>query len=169
MTTKYTEADFDGLSWHDCHIHSFELLTGDPDQGDWTNDLVLDIDFIVQWSCGVDGGPCFRVAPAMLRFHNVTDLQIRIEWADSGYRIAVHPAAIDRLEREEVIDHKLRLSRPYYAWTVRLNWPDGGMIRFGAVGFTQQLLAEPVEMASQHLSSAQRRVQVSGIGVDRRR
>jgi len=50
-----------------------------------------------------------------------------------------------------------------------LNWPEGGMIRFGAVGFTQQLLAEPVEMASQHLSSAQRRVQVSGIGVDRRR
>ena len=101
-----------------CHIHSFELLTGDPDQGDWTNDLVLDVDFIVQWSCGVDGGPRFRVAPAMLRFHNVTDLQIRIEWADSGYRIAVHPAAIDRLEREEVVDHKLRLNRPYYAWTV---------------------------------------------------
>ncbi|MCA1707150.1 MAG: hypothetical protein LC808_29335, partial [Actinobacteria bacterium] len=156
-TTKYTHADFDGMSWHDCCIHGFELLTGDPDRGDWTNDLALDIDFIVQWACGADGGARFHVAPATLTFHNVTDLQIRIAWADSDYRIAIHPASIGRIEREEVIDHGLRLDRSYYAWVVRLNWPDGGVIRFGAVGFTQQLRAEPVEMASQHLPSAHRR------------
>ena len=48
----YTEADFDCLSWHDCHIWGIELRAGDPDDGDWTSDLVLDIDFIVEWICG---------------------------------------------------------------------------------------------------------------------
>jgi len=166
MTAEYTEADFDCLSWHDCSIHGFELLTGDADHDDWTNDFVLDIDFIAVWSCGVDGGARFGVAPATLTFHNVTDLQVRIDWSVSGCQVAMHPPGIGNIEREEVVDHQLRLDRPYYAWTVRLNWPDGGVIRFGAVGFTQRLRAEPVEMASQYLSSAQRRLQVGG---DRRR
>ena len=58
----YTEADFDRLSWHDCHIWGIELRAGDPDDGDWTSDLVLDIDFIVEWICGAGGGGQFRVA-----------------------------------------------------------------------------------------------------------
>ena len=41
----YTEADFDRLSWHDCHIWGVGLRVGEPDEGDWTSDLVLDLDF----------------------------------------------------------------------------------------------------------------------------
>ena len=41
----YTEADFDRLSWHDCHIWGIELRAGDADDGDWTSDLALDIDW----------------------------------------------------------------------------------------------------------------------------
>jgi hypothetical protein len=53
----YTEADFDHLSWHDCHIWGVELRVGDPDDGDWTSELALDLDFIVEWICCIGGGP----------------------------------------------------------------------------------------------------------------
>ncbi|PYS48292.1 MAG: hypothetical protein DMG13_25820 [Acidobacteria bacterium] len=60
----HTEADFDRLSWHDCHIWALELRAGEPDDEDWTSDLALDIDFIVEWICGVSCDVQFRVAPA---------------------------------------------------------------------------------------------------------
>lgn len=41
---RHTETDFDRLSWHDCHLWGLELRAGDPDAGDWTSDLALDID-----------------------------------------------------------------------------------------------------------------------------
>ena len=88
----YTEADFDRLSWHDCHIWGIELRAGDPDDGDWTSDLVLDIDFIVEWICGTGGGGRFRVAPATLVFHGVTDPKIAIDWGRSGFHVALHPS-----------------------------------------------------------------------------
>lgn len=60
----YTEADFDRLSWHDCHIWGLAFQAGDPDEDDWTSDLVLDIDFVAEWICGLDGLAQFPVAPA---------------------------------------------------------------------------------------------------------
>ncbi len=75
-----TEADFDALSWHDCHIWGMDLRPGDPDRGDWRSDFVLHLDFIAEWLCGVDGQAQFRVAPATLIFHGVTDLRINIDW-----------------------------------------------------------------------------------------
>jgi hypothetical protein len=39
---NWTEADFDHLSWHDCHIWGIELCAGDPDEADWTSDLAFE-------------------------------------------------------------------------------------------------------------------------------
>ena len=50
-TTVFTEADFDGLSWHDNPIYGFSI---DNDINLWKSDLVFDIDFIVEWLCGVE-------------------------------------------------------------------------------------------------------------------
>jgi hypothetical protein len=152
----YTDADFDRLSWHDCHIWAIDFRVGDPDHGDWTSDLALDIDFIVEWICGVDGGGQFRVAPATLVFHGVTDPRIDVDWGRSGPWVALHPLAIASLERERVQDQKVYLDRPYYRWTLRLNWPAGGVITIGAVGFTQTLRAAPILSATQHLSPGER-------------
>ena len=152
----YTEADFEKLSWHDCHIWRIELRSGDPDEGDWTSDLALDIDFIVDWVCGVGRGGQFRVAPATLVFHGVTDLRINIDWGDTGFRVALHEVSIDRIEREVVRDQKVYLDRPYYSWRIKLNWPQSGQIAFGAVGFTQTLLAEAILTDQQRLSLRQR-------------
>jgi hypothetical protein len=81
MQTSHTEADFERLSWHDCHIWGLAFRVGDPDENDWTSDLVLDIDFILDWICGAAGGAQFQVAPAALAFHGVTDPRIGIEIA----------------------------------------------------------------------------------------
>jgi len=152
----YTESGFDQLSWHDCHIWGFELCAGDADEGDWTSDLVLDIDFIVEWLCGVTGGAQFRVAPATLVFHGITDLRVTINWGDSGFRTALHPVSIDRIEREVVENQKIHLDRPYYSWRILLNWPQDGVITFGAVGFTQTLRSEAVLKDQQKLSRRER-------------
>jgi hypothetical protein len=48
----FTEADFDRLSWHDNPIYGFSV---DNDVTQWKSDLVLDIDHIVEWLCGVGG------------------------------------------------------------------------------------------------------------------
>jgi hypothetical protein len=151
-----TDMDFDKLSWHDCHIWAIELHAGDSDAGDWTSDLALDIDFIVEWICGVGGGGQFRVAPASLVFHGVTDPKIQISWGDSGFQTALHPISIGSIEREPIQNQKVYLDRPYYRWRIRLNWPDGGDISFGAFGFTQTLKADPVLTKMQCLSRNER-------------
>ncbi len=153
---KYTEADFDRLSWHDCHIWAIELRAGDPDNGDWTSDLAFDIDFIVEWICGVGGGAQFRVAPATLLFHGVTDPRIAIDWGCAGAQVALHPVSISNVERELIQDQKVYLDRPYYSWKIRLNWPASSEIAFGAVGFTLTERAEPVLTDKQCLSFRER-------------
>jgi len=157
MFVTWTDADFDQLSWHDCHIWGIELRPGNADEGDWTSDLALDLDFIVEWICGLSGGAQFRVAPATLVFHGVTDLSIRIDWGRTGFQVALHPVSIGQVERERVEDQKVYLDRPYYSWRIRLNWPESGEIALGAVGFTQTLRAEPVLSGEQCLSLGQRR------------
>ncbi|MGH2362971.1 MAG: hypothetical protein ACRDGM_20780, partial [bacterium] len=82
--------------------------------------------------------------------------RIDIDWGRSGFQVALHGVSIDRIERERVHDQKVYLDRPYYSWRILLNWPRGGEIAFGAVGFTQTLLAEPALTNQQHLSRQER-------------
>lgn len=96
------------------------------------------------------------MAPATLVFHGVTDPRIDIHWGHSGFQAALHPVSIGKLERERIQGQKVYLDRPYYSWKICLNWPDGGLITFGAVGFTQTLRAEPILSENPHLSRRER-------------
>lgn len=155
MAKTYTEADFEQLSWHDCHIWGFSLRAGDDN--DLMSQLVLDVDFIVEWVCGTDGKTGrFRVAPASLVFDEVTDLRIHADWGTSGFPVSVTPPSIDSIERECVPDRMVYPARPYYCWQIKFNWPAGAEIVFKAVGFTQTLRAEPVLSDTQHLPLRQR-------------
>jgi hypothetical protein len=156
MSTPQTEFEFEKLSWHDCHIWRLDLQVGDPDEDDWTSDLVLGVDFIVEWLCGADRSTKFKVAPATLVFHGVTDPRIAISWGNTGFQASIFEPSIGKIVREQVVDQKVFFDRPYYRWRIELNWPDGGEIAFGAVGFTQTLLAEPVVCDRQHLSLKER-------------
>jgi hypothetical protein len=155
MDTTHSEADFDRLSWHDCHIWGLSFSVGDPAEEDCTSDLVFDIDFILEWLRPSADKYQFRVAPAQLVFHGVTDLRISIDWGDSGFQVAVHGVSIAAVSRELVPDQKAHLDRPYYKWRILLNWPEGEIV-FGATGFTQTLLADPVLTDNQHLSPVER-------------
>jgi hypothetical protein len=165
MAQPATSPEFADLSWHDNALYGLRLEVGDPSRGDWHANLVLDLDHIVEWLCGVDRQVRFRVAPATLTFHDVTDLQIAIDCGDSGGRIALHALSIDRVTRERIPDQKICLDRPYWRWRIALNWPEGGAITFGASGFTQVLRAAPLVLDQQQLPPADRRK--SGGQVDR--
>lgn len=147
---------FEDLSWHDDTLYALRLDVGDSTRGDWHADLVLDVDHIVEWLCGTDRRIRFRVAPATLTFHDVTDLRIAIDCGDSGGRIALHPLSIDRIDRAPLADRRICLDRPYHRWRIVLNWPPGGLITFGASGFSQVLRAAPVLSDQQQLSPAER-------------
>jgi hypothetical protein len=156
MALSASSPGFDGLAWHDNALYGLRIDVGDCERGDWHADLVLDIDHIVEWLCGADGGGRFRVAPATLTFHDATDLEIAIDCGDSGGQVALHPLSIDRITRERIRDQKICLDRPYYRWRIELNWPRAGALTFGASGFSQILRAEPSLLDQQQLSPAAR-------------
>jgi hypothetical protein len=156
MAQRASRSEFDDLSWHDNALYGLRLDVGDWARGDWHSDLALDIDHIVEWLCGVDRQVRFRIAPATLTFHDVTDLIVAIDCGDSGGQIALHPLSIDAITRDRIRDQKICLDRPYYRWRIALNLPQGGAIMFGASGFTQILRAEPVVRDEQQLSPADR-------------
>ena len=132
MATQDPVTDFDGLSWHDDTLYGLRFDVGDSfqgdwradlakatgapiwprrlarrsGQGDWRADLVLDIDHIVEWIRGEAGKVRFRVAPATLVFHGVTDLKIAIDWGDSGDRTALHDGSIEAITREPVANQE---------------------------------------------------------------
>ncbi len=156
MVATYTEADFERLSWHDNHVYGLRLDIGDIDADDWRSDLVFDIDHIVEWVRGDDARVRFRVAPARLTFHGVTDLRLGVDWGDSGHRTSLSEMSIAGIERHRIENQMIFLDRPYYRWVIELNSPAGGEIAFGAVGFTQVLRAEPLLIDEQKLKPAQR-------------
>ena len=156
MAIQDPVSEFDGLSWHDDSLYGLRFDVGDSFQGDWHADLVLDIDHIVEWVRATDGGVQFRVAPADLVFHGVTDLNIAIDWGDSGDRTALHDLMIDGITRQRVPDQESYPPREHYRWRIALNWPQGGVIGFGAHGFTQTLRAEPVLLDEQRLPAGTR-------------
>ena len=156
MPQPASSSDFDDLWWHDNALYGLRLDVGDCTRGDWRSDLVLDIDHIVAWLRDADGQIRFRVAPATLTFHDVTDLRIEVDCGDSGGRVALSALSIDAITRERLREQKICLDRPYYRWQIALNVPQGGRVAFGASGFTQVLRAEPVVQDQQQLSPAQR-------------
>lgn len=156
MAQPASSSDFDDLCWHDNALYGLRVNVGDRERGDWRSDLVLDIDHIVAWLRDADAQIRFRVAPATLTFHDVTDLKIAIDCGDSGGQIALNAFSIDAIARERLRDQRICLDRPYYRWRIALNLPQGGAITFGASGFTQILRAEPVVQDQQQLSPAER-------------
>ena len=141
--------------WHDNQIHGIALRTADPDRDDWTSDLSIDIDHIVEW-VKTEGRARFRVAPATLTFHGVTDLSLGWSHLVSGHQVGIALPWIDRIERELVKDQLVHLDRPYYAWRIVFASPPGGEISFGAWGYSQKLRKEPVLQDEQGLTFVER-------------
>jgi hypothetical protein len=137
-----TEADFSDLSWHDNSVHALRVIEGNGVFGQ----IILDLDHIVEWIESKKGYE-FRVAPAELRFRDVTDLRMTLDY--SATSAALTPFTLDGIQTEQMADgHSNR-------WTLKVNWPVGE-ISFSSTGFTQRLTGEPVVSSVQSLDPSRR-------------
>lgn len=155
MSRTWTHHHFDELSWHDCAVHGMGFRTDCPEEGAWLHDLVLDIDFITEWICGADRICSFKVAPARLQFHDVTALKIDLDWGGQ-YGLVTGPFDIDDITRALIGKESGCCQPPEYAWRITTAGLVGGEITFGATGFTQTLLCEPIEIGRQDIPYHQR-------------
>jgi hypothetical protein len=127
----WTETDFEKMGWHDCRIYKIRL----------TDNLELDIDYILQWNKpDIEGLPfTFWVAPATLVFKKISNIQFEI---DTAFDEAVE---IEDIELNK-LDNKLQ-------WTIITQQGD---IEFEADGFTQWIRQEPFFQFGQTISYIER-------------
>jgi len=147
-------ADDVAHSWHDDLIYGLQIAAADPDAGLWRSDLVLDIDHIVEWVCGTEGKVQFRVAPATLTFHYVTDLRLCADFGENDPPVTLNELSIDHVAKEHA--RPPGRSGDYFRWRIALNLPRGGEIAFGASGYSLTLRAEPVLLDDQRLPASNR-------------
>jgi hypothetical protein len=143
---RWYTADFETLSWHDVHVHGFRIVEGEHG----TAELVLDIDFIVEWISSADAGYRFRVAQAILQFHEVFGLRFSLDYVACSAGMTAF--SIEGIKREIIVDEG---RAPSYRWRIAVNWPEG-FLEFEAPGFSQWLVGEIVEQDAQALHPAQR-------------
>ncbi|NNF29060.1 MAG: hypothetical protein HKN73_17685 [Gemmatimonadetes bacterium] len=147
--------EYDSYRFHDNQIHGIAFRAADPDLGDWTSDLILDIDHVLEWVRDGDRIQ-FRVQPATLTFHGVTDLRLRLDGTVDGHSIGVALPWILEIERDHPLEPPRDPGRPAYAWRIVLASTPDGEISFGSWGYTLELRGEPVLQDEQGLTFAQR-------------
>jgi hypothetical protein len=126
--------DFEALSWHDVHVHGLSLDTFAPNEG--ACDLVLDIDYILNWSES-EAGIVFTVCRATLRFHAVFGLKLILDYKSPT--AGMSPFSINEIKREVVAYQN---GTGTYHWKILVNWPVGSL-EFEASEFTQTLVGLP--------------------------
>jgi hypothetical protein len=150
MTTRFDlekliwdENDFEQMGWHDSKIYALAF------KGE-SFELVLDIDYILEWINPEEGKTHFKfwVAPATLVFRNVWDLKINIEGnpdleMQDLHRENPHPPKNAKHIQEAV----------EYDWRIETQ---NGEIAFKSVGFKQYFRKNPVMMNSQMIELNER-------------
>lgn len=127
LTRLWTEQQFEDMSWHDNYVHAMRFESGEQGEGA----LELDLDYILECSKTPDGRVAFRIIPAALRFQDVVQLRVELDYAAST--AATGPFSIDAIERRT----EVRLHYEATLWRITLNWPVGS-IEFEASGYEQR-------------------------------
>jgi hypothetical protein len=142
--SRWTDADFESLSWHDCTIHSISI---DQD-GEYQSDLLIDLDFLVEWLPGPANTFRFRVAPALLRFQNADKIGIHTLL---DFKQAMQISEVARSKRVDP-------GFTNFHWVIKLHTYPGreNQIEFDATGFSQELTAQPVITDRQSLQLGER-------------
>lgn len=142
----WTGADFDGMSFHDVHVHGFQIAET-PHNG--TADLIFDIDYILEW-INEPQGFIFNVAQAHLRFHEATDLRFHLDYKKPTAGMC--PFSLDGIERRNITYPN---GFQTFEWKLAINWPQGEL-QFEAPGFTQTLVGPPHRQTGQSLARERR-------------
>jgi hypothetical protein len=142
---------FDAYQFHDNLVHGLSFLVEN-----FRSELHLDLDYILQWPNCLDAsnkGQLFAVSKSLLKFYDVTDLSVNIDWGDSGYTTAVSGICIDMVERVS-IPTTLRFP-DYYKWEITMS--DGrSLISFGSSSMTFELIGNTLSVPRQFLLDGER-------------
>ena len=141
---RWTDQDYEAMSWHDCHVHAFRMAEGQHGSGE----LEFDLDYILEWKSMKDKFS-FLLVPATLRFHEAFGLRVALDWSTPS--AALGPFSLASIERHVEV-------RPRYeatVWRLAVNWPTG-TIEFEAKGFTQTAWGREVGSANQVLRPSER-------------
>lgn len=140
----WTDAQFEEMSWHDNYVHGIRIVEGAHALGE----LILDIDYILEWIC-VQELCQFRIVPATLRFFDVIDLRLSLDYVTSA--AALTPFSLHSIER------KFEKRERYTAqlWKLPINWPTGELT-FEAKGFEQRAIGAARLSNSQCLTPQER-------------
>jgi hypothetical protein len=139
----YTEADFETLGFHDCHVHAigwdFERFR-----------FKVDLDYIVEWvnPSQQDDPFRFRISRASLDFNNIDELCIDLHWKNAPASCQL--AALDRAESRQTPNGAIQ-----WRWVMDFQSPSGE-IAFWATGFSLTLLHAPSISERQTLPSYER-------------
>lgn len=136
----WTEADFDGMNWHDNPIHAMTFSDN--------FELQLDIDYIFEWV--LKGKKyIFWISPCTLVFENVYDLTFDIGPATPGLTIDyVTKENPQRPKNSEYINRDIE-----FDWTIEMQ---EGTILFKSVGFKQFVRQPPRLLRTQKLTLEER-------------
>jgi len=126
----WNESDFEQMGWHDSKIYALEFR-------DESFELILDIDYILEWVNPSDNETQFKfwVAPATLVFRNVWNLNINIESLDLEIQ-DLHRSNPRPPKNINSIKESLE-----YDWNIGTN---SGEIAFTAVGYKQYFRKDAV-------------------------
>lgn len=136
---------FDEMSWHDNHVHAFRVVEGEYGAGQ----LILELDYILEWLENDDGKFQFRILPSILTFVGVTSLRLSLDYETPT--AALGPFSIHAIERR----FESRERYEAQLWKILINWP-AGEISFEAECFEQRGTSAPVLSDGQYLSVEER-------------
>lgn len=143
MYKTITTEHFERISFHDCVVYG---LIWESNGEDWDSELILIIDYIDEWLCDSGVSYSFKVAPATLVFHNVTNLNFSFNtgWGDR-YQNMIDKPAIQEIRRkiQTSKEQLVHLDRDYSVWEVIFDSVGKGGIKFGATGFSLMMHEEP--------------------------
>jgi hypothetical protein len=134
----YTDDDFSSLGFHDCYVYGIR----------WDCDrftLQLDLDYIVKWVEPEATDDCYRfwVSPAELRFLNVADASVTLNW------VGVAPEC----QIQEIRQHGSRTTPNNSIqkdWEIELAAPEGEIVLW-ATGFELRIKRPPQLSSTQRL------------------
>lgn len=143
--------NFDPHKFHDNLVHGISMSV----EG-FSSELRLDLDYIADWPACLPGDPQsaeFSVARALVTFHDVTDLCVKIDWGDSGFTTAVSGPYIDVLQREKIVP-TLQLPN-YFRWKIIVT-DEKSSITFGASSMSFATQGNPAKVDRQYLTDQER-------------
>ena len=135
---RCTSADMGQLGFHDCRVSGIRWDAS-------RFEVAFDLDYIVEWVAPMDGDGSYRfwISPAELRFANVDDVRIELEWSSLALQCSVR----DLHRRGKRITPS---GEDQWCWELELSEPEGRIVLW-ATDFELNIHAAPTLCATQEL------------------